>query len=248
MEHMIKIDTAVVADPAGFRAKYPSRPMTPEAILAFQEDVVRSGDEEKKKALFKKFVDNGTWQSPTLTVLRSGAYLRERAELDKERLTYLPKQVTREWLPENNPQAKYVTDEKQWEAARVRFAYQQRLVGDMYKAGVKIIAGTDVLNPFCFPGFSLHDELEMLVQAGLPPMAALQAATVNAAEYSGKSNDLGTVAEGKIADLVLLRANPLEDIRNTTKISAVILNGVLHDRQALDGMLHQMQERANYGK
>jgi imidazolonepropionase-like amidohydrolase len=76
----------------------------------------------------------------------------------------------------------------------------------------------------------------------------LQAATVNAAEYSGKSNDLGTVAEGKIADLVLLRANPLEDIRNTTKISAVILNGVLHDRQALDGMLHQMQERANYGK
>jgi imidazolonepropionase-like amidohydrolase len=79
-------------------------------------------------------------------------------------------------------------------------------------------------------------------------MAALQAATLNAAEYSGKLKDLGTVTEGKVADLVLLSADPLADIRNTRKITAVILNGVLHDRTELDAMLKNMQKQANYGK
>ncbi len=246
MEHMIKIDTALIADPLAFGAKYAAKPRTPETQLAIQEDIIRSEDMEKKKALFKKFADNGTWQSPTLTVLRNAVYLRERVELDKERLTYLPKDIIHDWAPAMT-RAKFVTDEKQWEAARVRFSYQQRLVGDMHKAGIKIIAGTDAMNPFCFPGFSMHDELELFVQAGLSPSAALQTATVNAAEYSGKSKDLGSVAEGKIADLVLLRANPLEDIRNTKKISAVILNGVYHDRKALDGMLKSMQDLASHG-
>ena len=247
MEHLIRIDYAVATDIEALRAQYARMRLSPEMLVTSQEDVIRGESAEKKAALFRKFVVNGTWQSPTLNVLRSNAYLRERAELDKDRMTYLPKQITQEWPWEKNPRAKAITDENQWKAMQFRFAYVQRLVGDMHKAGVKIIAGTDVLNPYCFPGFSLHDELELLVQAGLPPMAALQAATVNAAEYSGKSKDLGTVTEGKIADLVLLRSNPLENIRNTTKISSVVLNGVLHDRKALDAMLKQMQELANHG-
>jgi imidazolonepropionase-like amidohydrolase len=70
----------------------------------------------------------------------------------------------------------------------------------MQKSGVGILAGTDTLNPFCFPGFSLHDELGFLVQAGLTPIEALQAATLNSARFLGKEKEMGTIEKGKIAD------------------------------------------------
>jgi imidazolonepropionase-like amidohydrolase len=92
-------------------------------------------------------------------------------------------------------------------------------------------------NPYCFPGFSLHDELELLVRAGLTPMAALQAATLNPARFLGKEKDLGTVEQGKIADLVLLDENPLADITNTKKINAVVVRGKLFPKTELQQML-----------
>ena len=114
----------------------------------------------------------------------------------------------------------------------------------MHRAGVEFLAGTDVSNPYCFPGFSLHDELALLVQAGLSPMEALQSATLNPARFLGKEKELGTVEKGKIADLVLLEANPLEDIRNTTKINSVVLNGRLLERKALDQLLTEVEAAA----
>jgi imidazolonepropionase-like amidohydrolase len=116
------------------------------------------------------------------------------------------------------------------------------LVGRIHRAGVKILAGTDTMNPYCFPGFSLHDELKLLVESGLPPMAALQAATRNAAEFIGRLDTLGTIEAGKIADLVLLDKNPLVEIGNTQSIQAVILNGKLMPRAALDQMLTTAQK------
>lgn len=100
-----------------------------------------------------------------------------------------------------------------------------------------MMAGTDVGNPFLFPGFSLHDELAAFVRAGLTPGEALKTATYNPAKYLGMLDRLGTVEKGKFADLVLLDANPLEDIRNTRKIRAVVLNGRYLDRAALDKLL-----------
>ena len=93
------------------------------------------------------------------------------------------------------------------------------------------------------PGFSLQDELSFFVQAGFTPMEALQAAT-RPAKYLGLLDSLGTVERGKIADLVLLAANPLDDIRNTQKISAVIVNGRLMNRKMLDGLLKQVEATA----
>ena len=115
----------------------------------------------------------------------------------------------------------------------------------MQKAGVGILAGTDTANPYCFPGFSLHDELGFLVQAGLSPLQALQAATLNPARYFGKEKDFGTVEAGKIADLVLLDADPLNNIGNTQKIDAVFFDGREFDRSGLVAMLQNVEALAS---
>ena len=101
------------------------------------------------------------------------------------------------------------------------------------------LVGTDLSRrrPSNLPGFSLHDELTLLVELGLTPAKALQAATYNAARFENQLSDYGTVDKGKRADLVLLNANPLDDIRNTTTVDAVVLNGVLLDRTRLDALL-----------
>jgi imidazolonepropionase-like amidohydrolase len=124
------------------------------------------------------------------------------------------------------------------------YARQLQIVGAMSRAGVRIVAGTDVGNPYCFPGFSLHDELALLVEAGLSPLQALQAATANAAELTG-SPELGAVAAGKLADLVVLDANPLADIHNTTKIAAVVFDGRYYPREALAQMLAAAEKLAS---
>jgi imidazolonepropionase-like amidohydrolase len=116
-----------------------------------------------------------------------------------------------------------------------------RLVREMQQAGVKLIAGTDGR----LFGFDLHDELQEEVKAGLTPMQALQTATRNAAEYFGKLDSMGTVEKGKVADLVLLDASPLDSIVNTTKVRSVVVNGRLLDRTALDHMRAQMKAGAN---
>ncbi|MEA2552464.1 MAG: hypothetical protein QOJ65_640, partial [Fimbriimonadaceae bacterium] len=120
------------------------------------------------------------------------------------------------------------------------FRKQLEIVGKMQKAGVPILAGTDVMNPYCFPGFSLHDELVWLTKAGLKPGEALRAATINPAIYLGIEKDFGTAERGKVADLVLLDANPLLDIRNTTKIGAVFVRGKLLRREDLDKLMPKM--------
>jgi imidazolonepropionase-like amidohydrolase len=117
-------------------------------------------------------------------------------------------------------------------------AWSLFLVGLMHDAGVPIGAGTDTPIGFSVPGYSLHSELEMLVRAGLSPLEALHAATVRPAEFFGLTRAMGTVEEGRLADLVLLGANPLEDIANTRAVEAVVTKGVLLDRAELDALVH----------
>jgi imidazolonepropionase-like amidohydrolase len=117
------------------------------------------------------------------------------------------------------------------------FGESMRVVALMQSAGLGIMAGTDSAAPYVIPGFALHQELVLLVQAGLSPMQALQAATKTPADFLGKSKTQGTIEAGKNADLLLLDANPLENIHNTQKIRALILQGKLLDRAALDTLL-----------
>jgi imidazolonepropionase-like amidohydrolase len=119
------------------------------------------------------------------------------------------------------------------------------MVGTQHRAGVPFLAGTDAApSVYIMPGFSLHDELANFVEAGFTPMESLQTATSGPAIFLGMESSYGSVEAGKIADLVLLAANPLEDIHNTRKITVVIANGHLYDRVALDRMLSNVESAA----
>jgi imidazolonepropionase-like amidohydrolase len=111
------------------------------------------------------------------------------------------------------------------------------LVGLMHEAGVPIGAGTDTPIGFAAPGYSLHSELEMLVRAGLSPMEALRAATLRPAEFFGLESEMGTIEPGRLADLVLLQGNPLDDITHTRSVQAVVTKGQFLNRSALDALV-----------
>jgi imidazolonepropionase-like amidohydrolase len=119
-----------------------------------------------------------------------------------------------------------------------------KLTGELHRAGVPLLVGSDSLDPFVFPGDSFHHELGELVRAGFTPMEALQAATRGAAKFLGREEDLGTVETGHAADLVLLSANPAENIDNMRKVWGVIRNGSFYDRAALDSLLEQAKKAA----
>ncbi|PYX37092.1 MAG: amidohydrolase [Acidobacteria bacterium] len=133
---------------------------------------------------------------------------------------------------------------------RERFTQMElEMTGKMHKAGVPFLAGTDTAaGVHVFPGFSLHEELIFFVKAGLTPLESLQTATANPAKFFGRQADFGTVEKGKIADLVLLDANPLDDIHNTQKINAVVLAGHYLSRSDLDAMLRAVERAAAASK
>ncbi len=114
----------------------------------------------------------------------------------------------------------------------------------MHAAGAKVLAGTDTFDAFVLPGFSLHQELALLVKAGLSPLAALQSATRSAADYRATLDREGTIARKKRADLVLLDANPLADIANLSQIHAVVQAGRVFTRAELDKMLQSARDAA----
>ncbi len=211
-----------------------------ETLRSFPKKVLATYDGKKAAVLFPIFARNNTWFCPTLTVLRSIAYMDDANFTNDPRLRYMRKNTKANWDVKNNPLFSSWTEEE-WTVSKEIFQKELEVVGAMRGAGVELLAGTDEPNPYCFPGFSLHDELGLLVQAGLTPMEALQTATYNPAKFLGMKDSLGTVDKGKLADLVLLDANPIEDINNTRKIAAVVVNGKYYPRTMLDKMLAEVE-------
>jgi imidazolonepropionase-like amidohydrolase len=122
---------------------------------------------------------------------------------------------------------------------RAMLAKRMQQVAAMHRAGVRVLAGTDAPLRNSPPGFGLHEELSLLVQGGLTPWEALRAATLAPAEYLGLTDSLGTVGQGKLADLILLDADPLADIGNTRRIAMVVADGVLLDSAARTRLLER---------
>ena len=239
-EHLFGIEEACAASGAALRREREEllhRPdATGEALWnLFYAQIARLPPTEPCPALTDALRQAGTAIVPTLNFWRS-MYLWDLPENGQSTLfRFLPAEVRKEWGEFLADKLLNTPPEKREEGHR---DYRHRLhtVALLWKAGVRILPGTDSDMPFTVPGFDLHRELLAFQTAGLKPADVLRSATLHAAQFL-RMPDLGEVAPGKLADLVLVRANPLSDIRNLSLVSGVVVRGQYLDRAALDRLL-----------
>jgi Amidohydrolase family len=217
------------------------------SYFQFHRDLPTDPDEIDRlvKEIAGKTKRAGTFVSPTLYVFRQ--IISQIADVDavlaRPEMRYMPPESTKAWRPPDNP---YV---KRWPLDailkfRAQFRIMQKLTRGLRDAGVPLLVGTDDLVPCVVPGFSMKNEFEELYAAGLSPFEVLQAATYNPAVFLGTTSSTGTVAAGKIADLVLLNANPLDDVDNAFRQEGVMLHGRWFPESELQSRLTRMPGEA----
>lgn len=201
---------------------------TAEERLSFHEDLARHGT-----VIVTTFVV--VFESLFVPESLAARIVADTSGLIDDRRRYVSSFLLADWkeqLPERSPEAA-----QNW---KEYYPTVLQVLRETHEAGVPLLAGSDLGVLLIFPGSSLHRELELLVdEVGLTPMEALQAATLDAVDFMGLDDSLGTIEPGKVADLVLLEADPLADITNTRRIAAVIQEGRFHSREELD----RLQER-----
>ncbi len=231
------------AGAADFRAsRDPVAAYTPE----LQQRLIAEYDPELCGRLIKALAASETAWTPTLQTMRMGA-LADSPELRQDdRLKYIPVLFkTLFWNPDADRKANEIRAARQGNVHQRLHNLALQQVGQAHRAGATILVGTDAFDSFVYPGFSLQDEMEALVHAGLTPADTLRAATLTAAQFMGVASRFGTVEIGKAADLVMLDANPLIDINHTRAISAVFYNGHHLNRNYLDSLLAFAETQAS---
>jgi Amidohydrolase family len=184
--------------------------------------------DEQDPALVPTLLKNHTWVDPTLITYWARAHVYElAAKQDDPRLTHVSPALKQFWAGQMADYPKKTDIQLQV------FKWRLAQVTELHKAGVPLLAGTDLGFAYIVPG-DVRKELELFVEAGLSPLDALRTATINPAKYLNKDNELGSIEEAKIADLVLLDADPLTDIRSLYQVRAVVLNGRFLDHEQLD--------------
>ena len=201
----------------------------------FREAVVARFDESRCRGIFEALVANDVYLVPTHLTREMDAFAGDSAYRDDPRRRYVPASRQRGWDRDLRNTRNGPPELQRF--YREFFDLALRVTGMAHGAGVKVMVGTDVFDTMVFPGFSYHDELEHLHAAGLSPLAILRAATHRGAEFLGKTAEYGSIAAGKVADLIVLDADPLGDIRNSRQISIVLFNGRVFDRADLDAMI-----------
>jgi hypothetical protein len=253
IEHLTMLTTACSSQEETLRSALLEAAATPKGwdsagvIQRLQMPVIlRSFDRERCAALAKRVAASNTWMVPTVVVLHSTAYLDDPALRRDERLQYIPDFFKKMWVPANDFRFRTVTAEG-WAARKRLFDEQLQILRILHDAGAKFLAGTDLSNPYLYPGFSLYDELAYFTKNGFSNLEALQTATINPARFLHATDSLGTVAAGKLADLMVLDANPLVDIGNVARIHAVVANGVLIDGSRRQKILKNAVSMARQG-
>ena len=193
---------------------------------------IAAQDPDQCAKLIASMRENGVSQTPTLAISR---FLSRKLHAEprwRETFALMPKSVGKGW----SERSITFVNREPTEQDRTFDRWLMNMVAELDKAGVSILAGTDAPIAYLTPGASLHEELAMLVEAGLSPLDAIGAATIGPATFLGLEDQLGSVSPGRKADLVLLNENPLTDIRNIAKIHGVLKDGRLLDRSALDSL------------
>ena len=197
-----------------------------------------SYDAAKCAALAAHLARNNTWLSPTFM---PGGGIKVQSERGADLIKYVPNPLRARWLQQAEaaaaPASPSAADQ---ELARRVAAANREIVIAMKRGGVQFVPGTDSGGAWRIPGRSLHESLLEMNNAGLTPAELIVAGTSSSARLLKREKDLGTVQAGKLADLVLLDANPLDQIANARRINAVVANGRLYDRKALDDLLSQL--------
>jgi hypothetical protein len=206
--------------------------------------ILQTYNPKKLQALLQQLKAYDSWICPTLTVNRGIAYMNDSTLLNHPNMQYLGVFYRNFWDPAKDFRFKTWTSET-FDLYRKEFEIKLQVVKAMHDAGIRLLAGTDYPNPHCYPGFGIHEELEWMVKAGLTPAQALRTATINPAIYFNMEKQMGTIAEGKTANLVLLDANPLENISNTQKINTVVVNGKFLIKSDLDALLEKVKKMVN---
>lgn len=218
-----------------------AHPMTRYELLS---GYAQTYDESLARDLMVKLIDHDVWVTPTLAIIRQLESMGRVDWNESPERKYIFPGIWATWDPKGGRRHP-VKDE---DLARLPLIREKtaELVRLLQSMGVGLLAGSDsgASNNFSFPGWLLHRELALLVENGLTPMQALQCATRNPARFIGDLPTNGTVEEGKIANVVLLTANPLEDIQNTRKIDSVVLKGRLFTREDLDHLLESVAAHA----
>ncbi len=207
-----------------------------------REAAIAAQDSERCQDVITALADNRVFQTPTLMVntLRTERLFSQPRW--QETFVYLPASVQADWQTGATSMSAQMQNS---EAAQAFTAWSFEMVKRLQDSGVPVMAGTDTPIGFQTPGFSLHEELRLLTEAGLTPMQALTAATLRPAQFMGLDDKLGTVEAGKWADLVLLTADPRENIANARAIDTVIKGGAVYTRDDLDGMLGALTTNAD---
>lgn len=207
---------------------------------ATEEQAIAEFTDADARSLARRMAARGVWFDPTLVAYWRRSFRSEPSIRDDPRQRYLAASLTREWKNAGPPDDPAVR--ARLAAGWKRFREIARI---FHNEGVRMLAGTDTGARLVLPGCDLHEELRILVEeAGLTPLQAIQAATRNSAESVGRLHDLGTIEAGKLADLVMLEDNPLEDIRATRSVAAVIAAGRVYTRAHLDALLARIERLA----
>jgi len=202
-----------------------------------KEAMVQTFDYEKAAELMTLMSDQGAHWVPTLQTLKMGAYANDDLFRGNEHLKYIPAiRKMAWWNPDINRYANDNIADPEQNIEMKFYRAAQRQVAMANERGVSIMMGTDVTDTYVFPGYSAHVELLDLTLSGLSNHDALRAATIIPAKYCGADKEQGSVEVGKMADMILLDKNPLENITHTQTINSVFLNGIYYDKSKLEAL------------
>ncbi|HUA18459.1 MAG TPA: amidohydrolase family protein [Bryobacteraceae bacterium] len=245
MEHAQYLPAAEREEYDRFAKERAHRRDTPWAMDAVETSarLLAMEDSKQSEAVYHRMAEKQFWVTPTLTVYEHEIEQASRDYEQDARKQYIFPSIWASWDAKSG--ARTTRQGRALELRKLSFKRWQDDTLAAHKAGVPMLLGTDsgTDNSHTIPGWSIHEELEALVKAGLSPVEALRMGTIDAARWRGQDATEGSVEAGKVADLVILRSNPLEAIRHTQEIDAVFKNGKLFSRVDLDEMLHAVEDQ-----